>query len=79
MLKYAAYGTELTPKSKALLISLGSVMLCFGLFVSIVAVFVSLWLAIPTAFAIIVGIYLIVWAERGKALWSGIRRKATYL
>lgn len=67
-------GTELTPKRKQLLLAVGFIML-----VSIAAIAISLWLALPAILAAIVGIYLILWATRGKALWCRTCKKAPYL
>lgn len=67
-------GTELTPKNRALLISVGSVLVA-----STAAVFFSR-LVIPAAIAaFIIGLYLILWATRGKSLWCRTCKKAPYL
>lgn len=76
MVRNVIYRTELIPKNSAILIVIGSVFLTIALFGSIVAMFVSLWLAIPTAIAMIVGIYLLLWATCGKDFWRPTRNKA---
>jgi ABC-type Mn2+/Zn2+ transport system permease subunit len=67
-------GTELTLKSKSLLIAVGLAMLA-----SIAGIFLSLWLVLPAGLTAIVGAYLILWATRGKALWCRTCKKAPYL
>lgn len=67
-------GTELTQKRKSLLLVVG-----FAMLGSIAAISISLWLALPTIIAAIVGIYLILWATRGKALWCRTCKRAPYL
>lgn len=67
-------GSELTPKNKKLLITVGVAMIG-----SVAAIFFSRWLALPAAAATVVGAYLILWATRGKALWCRSCKKAPYL
>lgn len=67
-------GTELTPKNKPLLLAVGLAMLG-----SVAAILISFWLALPSVVAAVVGIYLILWATRGKALWCRNCKKAPYL
>lgn len=67
-------GTELTPKSKALLISVGLVLVA-----SAATVFVSRWFIPGAIAALIVGFYLILWATRGRSLWCRTCKKAPYL
>lgn len=71
-------GTEPTSTHNALLISIGSALLCLAIFGSITAIFISLWLAIPTALAILVGASLILWTARGDAFRSR-SKKTPYL
>lgn len=67
-------GTELTPKSKARLITVGVLLLA-----TLPAILLSRWFIPVALLATLIAVYLFAWATKGQGLWCRTCKRAPYL